>query len=67
MFRAVRPSVSYNDAKRIIPLQRKVVGQILGLGLSVAVLRTCVEDKALGGLMSPRLNSDLDFWRLLAS
>ena len=37
---------------------------LLGLGLSVAVLRTCVEDEALGGLMSPRLNSDLDSWPL---
>ena len=32
----------------------------LGLGwVAVAVLRTCVEDEALGGLMSSRLNSDL--------
>ena len=28
--------------------------------VAVAVLGTCVEDEALGGLMSSRLNSDLD-------
>lgn len=28
--------------------------------MAVAVLRTCVENEALGGLMSSRLNSDLD-------
>ena len=30
------------------------------LAAAVAVLRTCVEDEALGGLMSPRLITDLD-------
>jgi len=29
--------------------------------VAVAVLRTCVEE-ALGGLMSPRLITDLDVW-----
>ena len=30
------------------------------LAAAVTVLRTCVEDEALGGLMSPRLITDLD-------
>ena len=28
--------------------------------VAIAVLRTCVEDEALGGLMSLRVNLDLD-------
>ena len=39
-------------------MQAKAVFGCLGLGC-VAVLRTCVEDGALG-LVPPRLNSDLD-------
>ena len=30
------------------------------LAAAVAVLRACVEEEALGGLMSPRLITDLD-------